>query len=316
TAGDYCNGADAFSESCIPGEYLSCANGGSCNGSACDCPEPFAGPTCEDCIEGYIYFSGDGGYCELDSDGDGYVNWDDNCPEIPNPDQTDSDYDGAGDECDCAPLNDSCYPGGEGDWCDGKDNDCDGKVDEFMGEGPCDGPTIDYNGHTYLFLFSSGYYYDNLCPWGYRPVVINGPAENTWIYETMTDFWGEEPPPYWIGLHYDMDRAAWRWDAIDQPAYRKWASGQPYQEDGEECVEVRADGNGAPVWYATSCWNNDLWVCEACGNDSDGDGYGDLCDCAPTDPAISPDADELLGNGIDDNCNGIIDEQGQGGDIY
>lgn len=60
--------------------------------------------------------------------------------------------------------------------------------------------------------------------------------------------------------------------------------------------------------------------------DVDGDGYGDtgdilveVCtlpdgyasepgDCAPTDPAIHPGAVEVAGNGLDDNCNGVVDE--------
>ena len=36
----------------------------------------------------------------LDFDGDGYPNASDNCPNIANPDQSDSDYDGEGDACD------------------------------------------------------------------------------------------------------------------------------------------------------------------------------------------------------------------------
>ena len=39
-----------------------------------------------------------------DGDGDGYGNSFDNCPSTPNPDQIDSDFDGAGDPCDCAPT--------------------------------------------------------------------------------------------------------------------------------------------------------------------------------------------------------------------
>lgn len=60
--------------------------------------------------------------------------------------------------------------------------------------------------------------------------------------------------------------------------------------------------------------------------DADGDGYGaageisvDGCeppagyaaradDCATADPAVNPGATELPGNGVDDNCNGTIDE--------
>jgi len=61
--------------------------------------------------------------------------------------------------------------------------------------------------------------------------------------------------------------------------------------------------------------------------DSDGDGFGDgtptlQCeppgpdytlvdgDCDDADAAISPDAEEICDNGIDDNCNGLIDDSG------
>ncbi len=41
--------------------------------------------------------------------------------------------------------------------------------------------------------------------------------------------------------------------------------------------------------------------------DSDGDGSPNFNDCGPADPTINPDAPEVC-NGIDDNCNGVIDE--------
>lgn len=40
----------------------------------------------------------------LDCDGDGLVDWLDNCFEDANPDQTDTDQDGIGDECDNCPM--------------------------------------------------------------------------------------------------------------------------------------------------------------------------------------------------------------------
>ena len=41
--------------------------------------------------------------------------------------------------------------------------------------------------------------------------------------------------------------------------------------------------------------------------DSDGDGFGDLCDCGSDDPGVNPDAPEIC-DGIDNNCNDLIDE--------
>jgi PKD repeat protein len=43
-------------------------------------------------------------------------------------------------------------------------------------------------------------------------------------------------------------------------------------------------------------------------SDSDGDGTPDAQDCAPFNAAIHPGAQELCGNGVDDNCDGQIDE--------
>ncbi|HSH00847.1 MAG TPA: MopE-related protein, partial [candidate division Zixibacteria bacterium] len=41
--------------------------------------------------------------------------------------------------------------------------------------------------------------------------------------------------------------------------------------------------------------------------DSDGDNYGDVCDCNPTNAAVNPGATELCANGVDDDCNGLTD---------
>ncbi len=42
--------------------------------------------------------------------------------------------------------------------------------------------------------------------------------------------------------------------------------------------------------------------------DNDGDGAGDACDCDAVDPAIHPGASEVLCDAIDQNCNGLADD--------
>jgi hypothetical protein len=63
-----------------------------------------------------------------DTDGDGIDDNCDNCPTVPNPDQTDSDLDGYGDACELsseAISDPNSYPGAPA-LCDGIDNNGNG----------------------------------------------------------------------------------------------------------------------------------------------------------------------------------------------
>ncbi len=46
--------------------------------------------------------------------------------------------------------------------------------------------------------------------------------------------------------------------------------------------------------------------------DPDGDGFGEDTDCVPDDPAIHPQADEDCADGVDNNCDGLLDGEDSG----
>ena len=43
--------------------------------------------------------------------------------------------------------------------------------------------------------------------------------------------------------------------------------------------------------------------------DDDGDGFPAAKDCNDADPAVNPGQSEICGNGVDDNCNLVFDEE-------
>ena len=79
-----------------------------------------------------------------DSDGDGHIDTEDNCPADPNPDQWDDDSDGFGNECDLCFGDNSFFDAdrdgvcGDIDICWGDDSTGDGDGDLFCADIDCD----------------------------------------------------------------------------------------------------------------------------------------------------------------------------------
>jgi hypothetical protein len=76
-------------------------------------------------------------------------------------------------------------------------------------------------------------------------------------------------------------------------------------QDFEDAVKLARDGIAARADYVTrwlTCKDSPT------GDDGDGDGYDWCNDCRDDDPAVHPGAAEICGNGVDDNCNGVVDD--------
>ena len=122
---------------------------------------------------------------DRDGDEDGISDIDDNCPDVPNADQTDSDSDGLGNVCDNCPLTDNPFQDnsdsdGFGDACD----NCPNSVNPDQLDSDCDGTGNDCDG---LLNCTDGVDCDDDCDGLYNqddncPQVANGPLQGTCVW--------------------------------------------------------------------------------------------------------------------------------------
>ncbi|MEE9442159.1 MAG: thrombospondin type 3 repeat-containing protein [candidate division Zixibacteria bacterium] len=195
---------------------------------------------------------------DLDFDDDGISLCADNCPYHPNPDQTDSDNDGSGDECDLCP-----------DFDDNQDSDSDSVPDG------CDNcPEITNNSQSDIDNDNVGDVCDEC---------------------TDTDEDGYGNPGYASNLCEDdncpdisnSDQDDEDFDGVGDPCDNCLNTSNPTQTDTDgdsigdacdECTDTDGDGYGDPGYSANTCLEDN---CPSIYNpsqvDSDGDGVGDAC---------------------------------------
>ena len=227
------------------------------------------------------------------------------CPCGPGLPGTDADGDGWIAECDCDDNNPNVNPGVDEVCGNGIDDDCDGVIDtdddDGDGFGACNGDCDDDN-----------------------PTIYPGAPELCDALDNDCD--GVIP-----STEVDADGDGFACDDCDDnnpsvyPLAPEICDGLDNDCDG--LVDNVGDQDGDGFSFCDDCDDLDPTVypgapelCDGIDNDcdgtdpsnelydADGDGYS-VCqgDCDDADPALNPGATEILGNEIDDDCDGLID---------
>ena len=290
--------------------------------SACEAPPP-SPETCDgqdnDCNgavdDGFSDTDDDGlaDCIDLDDDNDNVDDGADNCPLDYNPGQYDFDEDGLGNNCDldddgdddpdvldCAPLEPLAYHGAD-EVCDGVDNNCNGQVDE-----------------------------------GFADQDLDGMAN---CVDPDDDNDAQEDPVDCDPLNANVYAGALEaCDGLDNDCNGKVDEGF-IDTDGDgdaDCTDVDTDGDGDPDTSDCQVFNPAIYHgaeegCDGIDNncngqvdegfadgdkdglancvdpDDDNDGDLDDSDCAPNDASMYNGGQEQC-DGIDNNCNGKVDE--------
>ena len=157
------------------------------------------------------------------------------------------------------------------------------------------------------------------CPEVANPNQSDGDGDGVGI---VCDLCPGEPDPGQEDADGDGIGNACEWDddddGLDDELDNCPVAHNPGQEDDDGDGAGDACDNCPFLWNPGQADPDEDGVgtpCDSCPytpnpyqRDRDGDGYGSVCDCDDTDPGVSPGAEEVCDNGIDDDCDVLIDD--------
>jgi len=261
-----------------------------CNGIDDNCDGSTDGPEASDVNIWYI-----------DVDGDGYgvpspVAF--SCNPVPG-------YSNLG--SDCNDGNSGVYPGAL-ETCNNIDDNCDGSVDEGVKS------TWYRDADNDGFGNPANPYASCLAPGGYIPDSTDCYDTDSGVHPSADEFCNETDDDCdGTADENVVDAATWFHDA-DNDGFGDAmdainACDQPNDRvaDNTDCDDTRSDR--FPGATETNCVDPTDYNCDGSTGyaNADGDAYAACVDCNDADPDIHPGAAEYC-NGIDDDCNGTIDE--------
>lgn len=161
-------------------------------------------------------------------------------------------------------------------------------------------------------------------PAGGASLAVDGDLLTRWESALGVD-------PSWLtldlGANYALSRAVIHWEAANAEIYTidgsldniNWVtlSAQSGGLFGDRTDDVNIAGTFRYVrMYGIqrsvgNQWGYSIWEMEVYGappQDNDGDGFDSSVDCDDWDPAVNPGAAEICNNGIDDDCDGEVDD--------
>ena len=222
--------------------------------------------------------------------------------------EPDPDHDGFACDTDCNPNDPLTHPGAREICGDGIDQDCNGVVDDGLDCPDC--TETSRGGRRYLVCTTPRNYADaqaHCREQGADLAVLDDAPEATWLYTESQRVRGQD---YYIGLNDRAQEGQFRWVNGSLPRSTRWSNGEPNDAGGnEDC---------AHLWGRDGTWN-DLPCDRALGvlcedvcdpaTDADHDG-SDGCgtDCNDNDPTVHPGAPDICLDGIDQDCNGVVDD--------